>query len=704
MSMGSTDPFANDDIDVYERDYELNSRQDILNVVRELCNEFDKFAKLTVGESGMEPWKNQATLAAEVGEWLEWEWDHVETVLHELPEIDYSDANRTHRKRVKDVFKRIRSMFEDREVETPRDMREEIYFVLEAVEEQDYRPAVKARVRREVLAYYDPSKYAQNPREIEDHERIDKSRVIHETASIFSQVYDFVYPDEKLDEWRHTLYVYDADKGIYRPRGERFVRNKAEDVLGEICDTNASNEIVAKIERKNSVDWWEMQDIEPNPYRIVVENGILDLRTLELDSHTPDEYHRTRLDVEWDEDAECPEIDSFFHDIVDDSDVETLYRILGHALVKDMPAEKAALLVGDGKNGKSTFLSLVEGFLSSRNISGRSLQELTSDRWAPADLRGSLANISGDMSEQEVEDISDFKEMTGDDSTLTAERKHEHPTRFRNTATMIFASNGVPEMPDDDMAVWRRWVYVNFPYKFDGRDKDEVPKRKLMERITAEEELQGLLRRCAEEVHRAYETDEWFPTVGRPEEVRRRMKKAADPVFAFAEDCLVEVDADEADSEADWKESKAAVRKAYKRYAREEDLPLIDEARFGERILNLYDYDIESQQSRSVGDNGLSPVYAGVQLNPRAQQLLGRDDDGTAATLDDDFGSEELPERIGGVPREDIRRYIEDNPNATPEDVRSELMIPLDALTEVERAVERWGNSLGEELAGDRDE
>lgn len=404
------------------------------------------------------------------------------------------------------------------------------------------------------------------------------------------------------------------------------------------------NELESKLKRRNKVDSWGMDGSEPAGHRLVVGNGIIDFQTGELNPYDPSEYHRTRVDVNYRADAECPEIDDFFSDVVEESNVDTLYRVVAHTLAKEYIDEKAVMLVGDGNNGKSAFLNLLEEFLGGRNVAGRSLQELSEDKWAPADLHGSLANISGDMSEQEADDLSKFKQLTGGD-TITADIKFEQPVRFTNYASLIFASNGVPNLPDNDMAVWQRWVYLNFPHRFgaDG-NKDAVPMRVLMNRLTTDEELEGLLARCVKEYQEYHDGRDFFPSVGDAHQVRKRMKKAAEPVYEFVDECCVSVDPNEHPGEPQkCKEWTAKVRQAYREYARKEDLPIIDQAQFGKRILNISDYNISKGESKPVGpDSGRNKVYVGIQLTAEVEEILEDDNESeyTCRSLSDDHGED----------------------------------------------------------------
>lgn len=440
----------------------------------------------------------------------------------------------------------------------------------------------------------------------------------HRIALALNDEYDFAYPERDVRGWRTTLYVYNDREGIYEPRGENVVKRELERVAGDYITNTVTNEIVGKLERMSIA---RGDRFETAPNRLVVANGILDLHTGELDDWTPAELHRTKLDVAWAPDAGDPDaIDDFLHDIVEPRDVDTLYRLIAHTIYKEYAAEKAAMLVGGGQNGKSVFLDLIERFLGETNVAHRALQDFDDNQFAANQLEGKLANIHPDMGDESVTDMSTFKKLTGRD-TMTADVKYETPVTFENYATLMFAANEMPVFSEDNHAVWRRWVYVSFPNTFDANDEeahDPVPKRVLMRRLTATDELEGLLVRCQREIQAWYEGRDWYPDAMDADEVREQMKKAAEPVFDFATTCLRDVDDDAGALPKD------AVREAYREYATEEGLPKMGHDRFGERLMNLSDYNITSARVRENGER--TRVYKGLQWTERGRQVLGLDD------------------------------------------------------------------------------
>lgn len=538
--------------------------------------------------------------------------------------------------------------------------------VLDAAAEADEEPPDHAPKAPEAETGTDGGTVAESadstagPRSLDDRIRaaitaaenddIQQKTARHRIARAIQEEHHFVYPEEQVPGWRTVLYVYNDDAGIYEPRGAAFVERLLERHAGDYVTNQVRNEIVGKIERMSKTD----ESLQASPERLVVGNGILDLHTGELEAFDPGEYHTTKLDVDWRPAAGEPDaIDEFLHDIVEDDDVMTLYRLIAHTLYKEYLGEKAAILIGSGSNGKSMFLSLIEEFVGSYNVAHRELQDFDDDGFAANNLQGKLANLATEIGEQEIQNATTFKKLTGRDS-IQARVKFEKPIKFENYASLLFATNEMPVFGQDNHAIWRRWLYVDFPYTFDADDpaaKDPEPERVLKDRLFCEEELQALLVRCQKEIQRWYEGRPFYDDAMDADAVRDKMKKAAEPVYAFGSTCLTSGDADE-----DVFVEKSVVRAAYKAYAGEEDLPRISENEFGKRLLGLRDFNIESTRKRVDGSK--PRVYEGIQLSKRGRQVLGIDEpesDDDQQTVNDD--------RPAAKPTvmEQARQLVEDN-------------------------------------------
>lgn len=489
-----------------------------------------------------------------------------------------------------------------------------------------------------------------------DAETITEDVARERLADLLCDEYNFLYPREDTRGWRSVLYVYSDEDGIYEPHGESFVQQEVERLMAAWASNQRVKEIVGKIERRAGI---QARRLETAPEKRVVANGILDVTTGEIEPHTPDQYHKTMIGVEYDAAAECPAIDEFLHDVVEDKDVGTLYRLIAHTLYGEYAAEKAAMLLGDGRNGKSVFLSLIEEFLGEWNVSNQSLQDLNEEDFSAYNLLGKLANVHPDMSDQTVQTMQMFKKLTGRD-TVSADKKFEDHIQFENRATLLFACNRMPVLKDDTRGNWRRWLIIDFPNTFEPGAEGTVPKRELMERITTESELQGLLARCVEEIKAWDQGRDWYPNAPGWREARKRIRRAAEPMYDFAHACL--------DDAEDFEDTET-VRKAYQAYAEQEGLPGMSREQFGKKLLSLTDYQIEKKQKRIDGRR--QSVYQGITFTGRGLELANGD-------YSDDEDGQQDQSSFGG-PQGRVSRIVRLADEHKPENggVSEEMLIGL---------------------------
>lgn len=548
---------------------------------------------------------------------------------------------------------------------------------------------IKINLKHRVLKYWKPNYYFEDPDDVEIAQNFDDKEAIHKTARFLEEDHEFIYPEsnEQLVEWRNLLYVYDDSKGVWTTEGRAVVEKRLEKELSPAADSLFIDKVVEKLKRRNRKSRCDVQQIEDqkDPYELVVRNGVLDLRTGDLYNHDATYYAHTSVDIEYDPEAECPAIDEFLSDIVHEEDVPTLYRTVSQTLIDEYVTEKAVLLNGSGDNGKSVFLDLLGDFLGSDNVSSESLYNLTkktgAGRWSEAQLHGKLANISAETEMGTEQHASVFKGLTGRDETQDGEHKHEDRFSFENSANLIFAANSVPEMPADEKAIWRRWVYVNFPFTFGtgpDADKDPEPRRELMNRMTTDQELSGLLNRCVEEIQRYCETDEEF-FAGREEwtETRKRMRAASNPLEVFADECLQFVDdADESDG---MMLAKSEVREAYETYAEVEDLPRFAPAVFGQKFSSTSSYHGD-KRANSYQDGGRTWVYKKLKFTDKGRKMMDLHEKGEPESErvdndDDEDEQEQEEEQEEEVTREDVEAAAEERPSMNP----YELMEYVDA-------------------------
>jgi putative DNA primase/helicase len=289
---------------------------------------------------------------------------------------------------------------------------------------------------------------------------------------------------------RNMLYFF--DEGYYKPKGFQYIKGRCVELMGDEYRDGHGNEVGKYIE---TTLWHSEPVLDVDARYINVENGLLDWMAdpPELKPHDPNYLSSIRIPVHYDPDATCPAIDQFFADILPEDCLELAYELFGYCLIPDTNFQKAFMMLGDGANGKSKFLALLQAFIGRANCSAESLQDLAENRFRAANLVGKLVNIFSDLPAKMLEDTALFKALVSGDA-LSAERKGEQAFEFINYARMVFSANKLPPTKDLSHGFFRRWCIIRFPNSF----PEGSPKRDpaILSKITTQQELSGLLNQA----------------------------------------------------------------------------------------------------------------------------------------------------------------------------------------------------------------
>ncbi|USH45450.1 DNA primase [Microbacterium phage DoTi] len=147
-------------------------------------------------------------------------------------------------------------------------------------------------------------------------------------------------------------------------------------------------------------------------------------------------------------------------------DDETAHSLLYHlatSLAPGYSAVKYIILLGEGRNGKGTLLTMITKLFGEENISGVSRQEMSQRRATIADLNDKLLNVVFDGQMEYIRDSSTEKTIIAGEP-LFIEMKYENaPTKIQTNALFIEALNLEPKARDKSSALQKRLVRFSFP-------------------------------------------------------------------------------------------------------------------------------------------------------------------------------------------------------------------------------------------------
>lgn len=350
-----------------------------------------------------------------------------------------------------------------------------------------------------------------------------------------------------LEDTGEILY---REHGVFKAGGREKMLADLQDVGGYDVTNTMRNEVVNTVRAQTYTPRSEF-DKDPDIRNLV--NGFFNIRTGEFVEHDdlPDYLSVVQMPVKYDPKATCrPIIEALYNTFENPQDVPLFLEWLAYDIFwRNKDLQKEGLLVGPPECGKSRVLDIIIRLLGSENVSAVTFQQLTTNRFAKAQLFGKLANIYADITHTRVEDIEAFKAIATADE-VEAEKKGLQLFKFRPTAKLTYSCNIPPKPPlNVDDSFYRRWILIKCAWRetdyFTGAPRTRD--RKVLDKLATPENLSGLLNLAIVSAHRLLKKERFCreePT----DEIRAEYGRLSNPVKLWTEECCEEVDDDEPDA------------------------------------------------------------------------------------------------------------------------------------------------------------
>lgn len=337
-----------------------------------------------------------------------------------------------------------------------------------------------------------------------------------------------IYSD-KSDE----LYVFDGR--IYRKdKAREIVKTECENLLKEYCKNKNIAETLDKVKRLTAFSREQFDNVSLD--LIPFENGVYNLKTKNLSKHSPNNYFRFIIPINYDKSAKCPIFTNFLNDVLSEEDISTVQEYLGFCIYRRYFIKKGMIFVGEKDTGKTVLLNVFMKIIGDKNTSGINLQRIGSgDKFALASLYEKHLNCYDDLSFKDISDNGGFKIVTGG-GYITAEYKFGDSFQFVNYAKQLFACNKIPPNKDnDDPAYFDRWLPIEFLNQIPESEQDKF----LYQKLTSDKEMSGILNWALEGLDRLLKKEK-FSFNKSHEEVKRIMEQSGNPLAKFCEEMLEE--------------------------------------------------------------------------------------------------------------------------------------------------------------------
>lgn len=218
-----------------------------------------------------------------------------------------------------------------------------------------------------------------------------------------------------------------------------------------------------------------------------LHNGTLVLNSdgqVVLRDHDKADLFRYTLPYSYDPEAECQRWHAFLSRVLPDGDAQLLLaEFIGYCLMPRHSLEKMLLLYGEGLNGKSVTLEVIEALLGSMNVSYLSLADLTNDDVKRAAIEGKMLNISHESGKDVNPNV--LKQMTSGERVLIKQLYHD-PREISDYGKLVAAFNILPRA-ENSFGFFRRLIIL--PYEV------TIPKEEIDRQLATKlkEELPGIL-------------------------------------------------------------------------------------------------------------------------------------------------------------------------------------------------------------------
>ena len=296
-----------------------------------------------------------------------------------------------------------------------------------------------------------------------------------------NEVADTILEKHRLINFADTYYKY--LNGCYRSLFIEEVQKWVKDVCGAMFSASKLRNVLVALKTETFIK----PDIINGVSFLNAKNGLYDIDNMRLIPHSADVYSINQLNVTYRDDADCPvwkkSLEQIFEN--DEERIELLQEFFGYCLTRENDYEKALFLFGEGANGKSVVLYVLEELIGKENCSSIALEKFNDSHYI-ARLRDKLVNISLETNAKTNVYDNMFKAIvTGD--TISADEKYGQPFQFKPYCKLLFSTNNMPRVGDKTEGYYRRLLILPFNRQFNKEERDPKLKYKI-----ASSELDGI--------------------------------------------------------------------------------------------------------------------------------------------------------------------------------------------------------------------
>ncbi|MES2025270.1 MAG: phage/plasmid primase, P4 family [Pseudomonadota bacterium] len=274
--------------------------------------------------------------------------------------------------------------------------------------------------------------------------------------------------------------------------------------------------------------------IRPNRDFICFSNGTLNVRTGNLEPHSPAHMLLNRIPHAYSVHAGCEGFMTFLNRVWDgDRDcvqkIQLIRQWIGYLLVSDSSMQKMLILNGQGANGKSVLMDIIRHIVGEKNTSSAMLDRLRQS-YVRATMEGKLLNVSADLPKKGIVADGDLKALISGDAIEVA-LKHKPSRTIKAYVRLMVATNNMPDCKDTSDGYFRRLMVLTFNHQIPENERNPNLLQSLLPEIPGiiAWALQGLFE---------LRTQDHFSIPESSLQAVQLYREEISPVRIFADQCL----------------------------------------------------------------------------------------------------------------------------------------------------------------------
>lgn len=366
----------------------------------------------------------------------------------------------------------------------------------------------------------------KSAKKFEDEEKIDAKRDYgHALAlsKVAKNKFRWIYEWGKWIEYQSGVWKETTEERVAKEATDTLLKYYSS-LLSNAKDKKESDELTQKIKEiwvysrvsgalnflKGFSDvMTSTSQLDSIPWTLNVKNGTLDLKTLELKPHTPDDLFTKQTTANWDPHAKIDAWQAHLDFCLPNKNIQReIKRELGLALTGLPLEELLPIWFGCGANGKSTTLRVIMDVMGdyAQMAAPRLLMKSKYERHSTelAELQGRRLVFSTETGENGALDEEKMKWLTGGER-LRARFMRQDNFEFSKTWLIVLVTNYKPSISGTDEGTWRRIRLI--PWEQSLPKEKQLPQEEVVQKLLSERD--GILRWLVEGLIDWLENKHW---------------------------------------------------------------------------------------------------------------------------------------------------------------------------------------------------